>query len=160
MDAIGMSHIALCVRDMDESLAFYRDILGMKVTCDGPTDPTEGGRPHNYKHARQTRRRVSLSSGEGLPIPSLTLANHPGEEPDGSPILLDQVGMTHFSISVADVNELAEELLSKGLSRLDPRSLSSMRKEISGTYTFGTPTASSSNSTTAAALRAGRFVQH
>ena len=45
MDAIGMSHIAICVRDMDKSLGFYRDILGMEVTFDGPTDPTEGGRP-------------------------------------------------------------------------------------------------------------------
>ncbi len=92
MDAIGMSHIAICVRDMDKSLGFYRDILGMEVTFDGPTDPTEGGRPHNYKHARKARRRVSLSSGEDVPIPSLTLTSHPGEEPDGNPILLDQVG--------------------------------------------------------------------
>ena len=37
MDAIGISHIALCVRDMDKSLEFYRDILGMRVTADGPT---------------------------------------------------------------------------------------------------------------------------
>ena len=36
MDAIGMSHIAICVRDMDKSLGFYRDILGMEVTFDGP----------------------------------------------------------------------------------------------------------------------------
>ena len=74
---------------MDESLAFYRNILGMKVTFDGPTDPTEGERPHNYKPARQTRIRVSLSSGEGLPISSLTQTSHPGEEPYASPIRLD-----------------------------------------------------------------------
>ena len=43
MEATAVSHIAICVRDMDKSLAFYRDILGMKVTYDGPTDPTEGG---------------------------------------------------------------------------------------------------------------------
>ena len=44
MDAIGMSHIAICVRDMDKSLGFYRDILGMEVTFDGPTPirPKEG----------------------------------------------------------------------------------------------------------------------
>jgi len=109
MDAIGMSHIAICVRDMDKSLGFYRDILGMEVTFDGPTDP------------RKTRRRVSLSCGEGVPIPSLTLTSHPGEEPDGNPILLDQVGITHFSITVADVNALAEELISKGVEPAGPR---------------------------------------
>jgi len=56
MDAIGMSHIAICVRDMDKSLGFYRDILGMEVTFDGPTDPTEGGRPQNPQ-ARQLEFR-------------------------------------------------------------------------------------------------------
>ena len=30
MDATGVSHIAICVRDLDKSLAFYRGILGMK----------------------------------------------------------------------------------------------------------------------------------
>jgi catechol 2,3-dioxygenase-like lactoylglutathione lyase family enzyme len=62
-----------------------------------------------------------LSSGEGVPIPSLTLTSHPGEEPDGNPILLDQVGITHFSITVADVNALAEELISKGVEPAGPK---------------------------------------
>jgi catechol 2,3-dioxygenase-like lactoylglutathione lyase family enzyme len=62
-----------------------------------------------------------LSSGEDVPIPSLTLTSHPGEEPDGNPILLDQVGITHFCISVTDVNALAEELISKGVEPAGPR---------------------------------------
>ena len=51
MDASVVSHIAICTRDMEKSLAFYRDILGMKVLSDGMTDPTEGGRLHNYQQA-------------------------------------------------------------------------------------------------------------
>jgi catechol 2,3-dioxygenase-like lactoylglutathione lyase family enzyme len=35
MDASAVSHIAICTRDMEKSLAFYRDILGMKVLFDG-----------------------------------------------------------------------------------------------------------------------------
>jgi catechol 2,3-dioxygenase-like lactoylglutathione lyase family enzyme len=31
MEASAISHIAICTRDMEKSLAFYRDILGMKV---------------------------------------------------------------------------------------------------------------------------------
>jgi len=46
MDATGVSHIAVCVRDLDKSLAFYRDILGMHVTFDEVQDTTTGGLPH------------------------------------------------------------------------------------------------------------------
>jgi catechol 2,3-dioxygenase-like lactoylglutathione lyase family enzyme len=35
MDASAISHIAICTRHMEKSLAFYRDILGMKVLFDG-----------------------------------------------------------------------------------------------------------------------------
>ncbi len=48
-------HIAICTRDMDTSLAFYRDILGMQVLSDVMTDPTDGGRLHNYQQARKSR---------------------------------------------------------------------------------------------------------
>ena len=42
MDAIGVSHIAICVRDLEQSLAFYRDIVGMRVTFDEVQDTTTG----------------------------------------------------------------------------------------------------------------------
>ena len=113
MEATGVTHIGICVRDMDRSLAFYRDALGMTVLGDRATDPSEGGRLHNYKHKRITRRWVSLSYGEGA-SPTLTLTSHPDEQPDGQPILLDQVGITHFSFAVKDVKGLAEELTAKG----------------------------------------------
>ena len=59
MDATGVSHIAICVRDLDKSLAFYRDILGMRIIFDEVQDTTTGGLPHIYKHLRQTRRTRS-----------------------------------------------------------------------------------------------------
>jgi len=40
MEATAISHIAICTRDMEKSLAFYRDILGMQVLSDAMTDPT------------------------------------------------------------------------------------------------------------------------
>jgi hypothetical protein len=39
MEATAISHIAICTRDMEKSLAFYRDILGMQVLADAMTDP-------------------------------------------------------------------------------------------------------------------------
>ena len=120
MDATDVSHIAICVRDMDKSLAFYRDILGMRVTLDQVQDTTTGGLPHVYKHARKTRRTVHVRYGEGSTTPSLVLTSHPGDRADGEPIKLDQVGISHLSLTVSDVKALAQELVSKGVQMAGP----------------------------------------
>jgi catechol 2,3-dioxygenase-like lactoylglutathione lyase family enzyme len=120
MEASVISHIALCTRDMEKSLSFYRDILGMKVLFDGPTDPTEGGRTHNYEQVRHSRRRVSLSFGTGKK-PTLTITSHAGEQISGQPLKLDQMGITHFSFTVPNAEALMEELLAKGVPLAGPR---------------------------------------
>jgi catechol 2,3-dioxygenase-like lactoylglutathione lyase family enzyme len=120
MEASAISHIAICTRDMEKSLAFYRGILGMRVLFDGPTDPTEGGRTHNYQQVRRSRRRVSLSFGAGKK-PTLTITGHAGEEVTGQPLKLDQVGITHFSFTVPDADALLRELVEKGVPLGGPR---------------------------------------
>jgi catechol 2,3-dioxygenase-like lactoylglutathione lyase family enzyme len=120
MDATGVSHIAICVRDMENSLAFYRDILGMKVTKDEVQDTTQGGLPSVYKHPRKTRRTVHAAYGEGNSAPSLVLTSHPGDQTDGDPIKLDQIGISHLSFSVRNINGLREELVSKGVQLAAP----------------------------------------
>ena len=117
MIATCVTHVGICVRDMAESLKFYRDALGMKVVGEKITDITEGGtqtaRLDNYAEERNTRHWVSLAYGDDL-TPTLTLTSHPGEKPSGGPILLDQVGISHISFGVADVAGLADELEAKG----------------------------------------------
>ena len=117
MIATCVTHVGVCVRDMEESLKFYRDALGMTVIGEKITDITEGGtqtaRLDNYALERNIRHWVSLAYGENL-TPTLTLTSHPGEKSDGQPILLDQVGISHISFGVADVGALADELEAKG----------------------------------------------
>jgi catechol 2,3-dioxygenase-like lactoylglutathione lyase family enzyme len=120
MEASAISHLAICTKDMEKSLAFYRDMLGMKVLFDGPTDPTEGGRTHNYQQVRKSRRRVSLSFGAGKK-PTLTITSHAGEEISGQPLKLDQMGITHFSFTVPDPTTLMQELAAKGVPLAGPR---------------------------------------
>lgn len=112
MESTGISHIAVCVRDMDKSLAFYRDILGMTVSKDDIEDTSTGGLTHTYKHHRNTRRTVYLGWG-GAPF--FVMTSHPGDQADGDPIKLDQVGISHVSFTVKDVRALADELVSKGV---------------------------------------------
>ena len=102
-----MGYIAFCVSDIEKSLEFYRDILGMKVIFDQVQDTTRGGLPSVYEHSRQTRRTVHLTIGEGDNAPHLVMTTHPGDAADGSPIKLDQVGISHYSFSVRDTKALS-----------------------------------------------------
>ena len=120
MDATGISHIAVCVRDLDKSLAFYRDILGMEVVFDQVQDTTTGGLPHVYKQVRQAWRTVHLKFGQDNNNPRLVVTSHPNEDPDGNPIKLDQVGLSHYSFSVPDTKALMAELTAKGVQLAAP----------------------------------------
>ena len=119
MNSSGVSHIAVCVRDLDESLKFYRDILGMTVAVDRVQDTTTGGLPHVYAHNRATRRQAVLTYGEGA-VPTLVMTSHPDGDADGAPIKLDQVGISHISFTVPDVKALADELISNGVALAGP----------------------------------------
>jgi catechol 2,3-dioxygenase-like lactoylglutathione lyase family enzyme len=120
MPAAGMSHVAFCVRDMEKSLAFYREALGFRVLNDRMQDTTTGGLPHVYKHRRATRRQVTLAYGEGDARPQLVITEHPGEPPDGEPIKLDQIGISHVSFSVPNVAQLTQQLLAMGYRTAGP----------------------------------------
>lgn len=136
MEATGVSHVAICVRDLDKSLEFYRDILGMKVLADRVQDTTTGGLPHVHKHSRKTRRQVRLAYGEGV-VPTLTMTCHPGEEPDGEPIKLDQIGISHISFTVKDVKALAEELVAKEVELAGPLDgFTNPRGEVSSIFVY------------------------
>ena len=120
MEASSISHSAFCVKDIEKSLAFYRDVLGMKVTFDQVQDTTCGSLPNVYQHSRQTRRTVHLTFGGNPADPFLVMTTHPNESPDGEPIELDQVGISHFSFTVPDPKALAEDLVAKGVRLAGP----------------------------------------
>jgi catechol 2,3-dioxygenase-like lactoylglutathione lyase family enzyme len=63
---------------------------------------------------------VRLAYGRGNTKPTLTMTSHPGGHPDGNPIKLDQIGISHLSFTVRDVKALAAELTSKGVQLAGP----------------------------------------
>jgi catechol 2,3-dioxygenase-like lactoylglutathione lyase family enzyme len=116
----GMSHVAICVRNLERSLAFYRDLIGMQAVKDEVQDTSTGGLPHLY-HDRHARRRiVYLRYGSGAAAPILVFTEHPGEAVSGTPIMLDQVGISHVSFTVPDVQALTTRLLAHGAKTCGP----------------------------------------
>ena len=87
----SVSHIAIGVRDMEKALAFYRDVLGMRVTLDIPEEfPGIGG-------ADPLRRRgVYLRWGEGAHESFVVLDEQQSTPPFGEPARLFQVGVDRY----------------------------------------------------------------
>ena len=93
----SMRHIALKVKDIQRSKAFYREILGMEVVWE--PDP----------------QNVYLSSG------SDNIALH--ELPNGTNLLLSEQHLDHLGFVVEDiarVRELEREFRAKGVTIIHP----------------------------------------
>jgi glyoxylase I family protein len=120
MKARGISHAAIGVSNMDRSLHFYRDLLGLRVMRDNPEENT-GAMPalfHDPQRGLQ-RRGVYLRWQDGPDAAFLVLSEHPGA-PSGAAIKLDQVGIHHFSFWVEDLQAVYERVRAAGVPILLP----------------------------------------
>ena len=119
MKAKGVSHIAVCVADLDRSLHFYRDLLGLTVRLH--TTQEMARRPgaesaEMYQRFRESRTVANVWLDDpDTTQPFLVLTSHPGSQVEGEPIKLDQIGISHISFGVEDVRAYAEELMAKGV---------------------------------------------
>jgi catechol 2,3-dioxygenase-like lactoylglutathione lyase family enzyme len=108
----AVSHIAIGVRDMDKSLHFYRDLLGLRVTTDAMENV--GGLKSLFANDQKGKRRaVYLRFEDGPHASFLVLSQSPGAA-SGEPIKLDQIGVHHFAFWVDDLRERIERLRAAG----------------------------------------------
>src|ERR1700719_2008330 len=103
----GISHLAIGVSDMERSLPFYRDNLGLEVMLDSEEKVGQGSRRAVY---------MRWDKGGGFLVLSQTL----DREPSGKPLRLHQVGMHHFAFLVDDLRARAEKLTHAGVKMLVP----------------------------------------
>lgn len=114
----AVSHIAVGVRDMEKSLHFYRDLLGLKVCLD--TMESIGGLKTLFADPKRGKRRaVYLRFEEGPHASFIVLSQNPGPA-TGEAIKLDQVGVHHFAFWVDDLRERVERLRAAGVPILVP----------------------------------------
>jgi glyoxylase I family protein len=119
MGVKGVAHIAMCVSDLERSLRFYRDVLGMTVQLH--TTQAMAMRPGASSQAMYDTSHVSRTVAHvwcddpSMAGPFLVLTSHPGDQVSGKPIKLDQIGISHLSFVVDDLRRVADELVAKGV---------------------------------------------
>jgi catechol 2,3-dioxygenase-like lactoylglutathione lyase family enzyme len=100
----GISHVAVGVSDMRQSLPFYRDLLGLEVQLD--TEERVG---------RGRRRAVYMRWTQGAGAGFLVLSQTLDRESSGKPLRLDQVGLHHFAFAVDNLRERVKKLEDAGV---------------------------------------------
>jgi glyoxylase I family protein len=119
MQVKGVAHVAMCVSDLERSLQFYRDVLGMRVQLH--TTQAMAMRPGASSQAMYDTGHVSRTvayvwcDDPSMAGPFLVLTSHPGDQVSGRPIKLDQIGISHLSFIVDDLRQVADELMAKGV---------------------------------------------
>lgn len=111
MQIRGLSHVNVGVSDMEASLTFYRDLLGLRVAGDA-SDENPSGIFANPRHA------VYLRWEDGPHASFLVLAEN--QPISGEPLSVNQVGITHFSFWVEDLEETFATLQAAGVPIVTP----------------------------------------
>ena len=103
MATMGMSHNSLNVKDLDKSVHFYRDLLGMTLTC----EQTEG--------TGERRRRAAYLGWDEEPSSfALVIVQSLGKTREKPPAGV-RTAMDHFSFYVDDMQQIYERLTAEGI---------------------------------------------
>jgi len=109
MSVRALSHVAIGVRDMDRSLAFYRDVVGLAVTSDRVEEFAQGA-----EQAPAQRRAVYLRWGDGPHSSYVVLDQHLTKKTQGAAIPLFDAGIHHFAFWVDDLDAALERARDAG----------------------------------------------
>ena len=117
---IGYRHTGIIVKDMEESLHFYRDILGFKVIQNFTDDSDYINKITGIINADV--HMIKLEAGDGTVLEILEYRNHPTE-------LIDQpiynVGASHIALQVKNAEKAYDILKEKGIKIISEPVLSS-----------------------------------
>jgi catechol 2,3-dioxygenase-like lactoylglutathione lyase family enzyme len=111
MNVRGLDHVSVTVADLDRSLAFYRDLLGLRVREAGEEGGGQMATIVGFPGVRFRYADVELGGGQILELLQYL-------EPAGTPIgqRTCDPGSGHIAFVVADIDEIHEELTRAGVT--------------------------------------------
>ena len=123
MGITNYSHVAIGVRDIDRSLTFYRDVLGLTVAVD------EHEKLESFGESGATRRATYLRFDDDPRSPFLVLDEVLGIDRPGEPKRpFKDAGIHHFGFWVDDVEAIVKRAKEAGADiLLEPTLVASIR---------------------------------
>ena len=107
-----LAHVGISVSDMDRSIAFYQNLLGLAIAFDGRF---EGERYERILKLPHASGRVALLKGPQLEL-ELFEFEYPRPQCTGPERQVNNHGITHFCVEVDDLDGLYERLLRAGMT--------------------------------------------
>jgi len=122
MTMTSVHHTGIIVKDLDRSIYFYHDILGLDFVNE-PSPWFEGDTLADAVGVPGAKlRQVSLQVGESAILELLEYANRPAD--NDTPIQQNYLGAMHLAFHVEDIDAKVAELRSKGVHFLsDPNTV-------------------------------------
>ena len=122
MTMTSVHHTGIIVKDLDRSIYFYHDILGLDFVNE-PSPWFEGDTLADAVGVPGAKlRQVSLQVGESAILELLEYANRPAD--NDTPIQQNYLGAMHLAFHVEDIDAKVAELRAKGVHFLsDPNTV-------------------------------------
>src|SRR4051794_27055194 len=105
MSVVGLGHVAVGVTDMDASVAFYRDVLGLAVYLD---------RTEEMRTVNRRRRAVYMRNQFEPYSTFVVLDAELDAEPHGTVNELWGLGVHHFAFWTLDIDEVLTRAAAAG----------------------------------------------
>lgn len=108
MKILGLDHVSVTTGDIERSLVFYRDLLGIPVLSVGELSGPEVVAITGVRDARMLTADLDLGRGQVL-----ELIEYVGSE-RGVALTVDRPGAGHIGLAVEDVRRVHRRLLDAG----------------------------------------------
>ncbi len=116
----AIRHTGIVVSDMERSLHFYRDLLGLEVWADFRDNSDFVQNVTDVPGAHLWM--IKLKAADGVSIELLQYLSHPQDVPE--PVRACDVGCNHVAFQVSDLDALYAQLQAAGIRFHAPPTLS------------------------------------
>ena len=106
---LRLTHVGICVSDLERSLRFYRDLLGFRFEHELAV---EGEPTDTLLRLRDVKLHATYLVRDGVRIELLRFASPPAPPPRTRP--MHERGLTHLSFRVADLDATLAALRAAG----------------------------------------------